>query len=238
MKRTIFRALALSALVAGGIATTGQIALADGNGNRKYRVSIANATGGQPLAPGLIITHRGSFSLFQINGTASLGLATMAETGNPAVLAGEVDGANGVHSADVLIGSGPASPVAVPGESNSIIITTSRRARLFTAVGMLAATNDAVYAVRGVRLPRQGKITVRAIAYDAGSEANNEIGDDIPAVGGNVADPGVANGDGEGFIHVHRGVHGGADLDPAVHDWRNPVVEITIERIHGHNDDD
>ena len=35
-------------------------------------------------------------------------------------------------------------------------------AKSFTAVGMLAATNDAFYAVRGVPLPKRGRITVRA----------------------------------------------------------------------------
>ena len=233
MKRTIFKALALSALVAGGVATTSQIALADKG--KTYRVTVSNATGGQPLAPGLLITHNGSFSLFQINAAPSLGLATMAETGNPGVLADEVTGTAGVSSAEVLVGSGPAAPVAVPGESNSLVISASGNAKYFSAAGMLAATNDAFYAVRGVRLPKHGKITVRAVAYDAGSEANNEMGDDIPAVGGNVGDAGVNNGDGEGFIHVHGGVHGGDDLVPATHDWRNPVVEITIERISGHN---
>lgn len=39
---------------------------------------------------------------------------------------------------------------------------------------------------------------------------------------------------GEGYIHVHAGIHGiGGDdgLDPETYDWRNPVVEVTIERI-------
>lgn len=235
MKRTIFKALALSALVAGGVATTSQIALA-GNG-KTYRVTVSNATGGQPLAPGLLITHTGSFSLFQINAAPSLGLATMAETGDPGGLAGEVSGAAGVSSAEVLVGSGPAAPVAVPGESNSLVISASGNAKYFSAAGMLAATNDAFYAVRGVRLPKHGKITVHAVAYDAGSEANNELDGQIPATPGGNTD-GVLDGDGEGFIHVHGGVHGVGDLVPATHDWRNPVVEITIERIRGHHDDD
>ncbi len=44
--------------------------------------------------------------------------------------------------------------------------------------------------------------------------------------------PGVRDTDGaEGFVHVHPGIHGIADLVPAAHDWRNPVALITIERI-------
>jgi len=116
MRNTIFGALAAGALLVGGIGGTIQSAFADGDGDgkRTYRVTVANATGGQPLAPGLIITHRRSFSLFQLNGEASHGLAVMAETGNPGDLVGEV-----------------------------------------SVAGMLAATNDAFYAVRGHRLQEE-----------------------------------------------------------------------------------
>ncbi len=199
---------------------------------KEYRVTIANATGGQPLAPGLVITHDRDFSLFAVNDAPSLELAEMAETGNPGPLAGVVGAMPGVGSADVLLGGGAMPPLALPGEANSIIIATSGDAKFFSATGMLAATNDAIYAVRGVRLPKKGSVTVHAIAYDAGSEANNEADGDVPATpGGNALDAGIDAGDGEGFIHVHRGIHGGAALDPAAHDWRNPVVEITIERL-------
>lgn len=231
MKHTILKALAVGALVAGGIAATSQIALA---GSKTYRVTVANATGGQPLAPGLLITHNSSFSLFQVNAAPSMGLATMAETGDPGVLAGEVSGAPGVSAVEVLLGEGVPVPVAVPGESNSLVISASGNAKYFSAAGMLAATNDAFYAVRGVRLPKHGKITVHAVAYDAGSEENNELDGQIPATPGGNTD-GVLGGDGEGFIHVHGGIHGGGYLVPATHDWRNPVVEITIERVNGHN---
>ena len=37
--------------------------------------------------------------------------------------------------------------------------------------------------------------------------------------------------DGEGFVHIHPGIHGGNSLDPAQHDWRNPVAAISITRI-------
>jgi hypothetical protein len=52
--------------------------------------------------------------------------------------------------------------------------------------------------------------------------------DDNPLTGAGI------NEDGEGYIHVHAGIHGigGMDgLDPATFDWRNPVVEVTIERV-------
>jgi hypothetical protein len=39
--------------------------------------------------------------------------------------------------------------------------------------------------------------------------------------------PGVG---GEGFVHIHPGIHGIGDLIPAQRDWRNPVAKISIER--------
>lgn len=53
-------------------------------------------------------------------------------------------------------------------------------------------------------------------------------GDDDPVSGMRI------NENGEGYIYVHPGIHGvGGEngLSPATHDWRNPVVEATIERI-------
>ena len=75
MKHTILGALAAGALVVGGIAATSQDALAQGD--RHYVVTVANATAGQPLAPGLLITHNGAFSLFENNAVAGAALANL-----------------------------------------------------------------------------------------------------------------------------------------------------------------
>jgi hypothetical protein len=32
-------------------------------------------------------------------------------------------------------------------------------------------------------------------------------------------------------IAHHHGIRGGADLDPAVHGWRDPVARISVERV-------
>ena len=104
---------------------------------------------------------------------------------------------------------------------------------------MLGATNDAFYAVRSAALPKRiGEIThIYANAYDAGSELNEESADTVGALGAMDDDPATGAGineNGEGYIHIHAGIHGigGSDgLDAAVFDWRNPVVQVTIERI-------
>ena len=108
-----------------------------------------------------------------------------------------------------------------------------------SAFGMLGATNDAVYAVQGVRLPKGIGDVVQADAdvYDVGSEANAESADTVGALGATDDDPISGDGineNGEGYIHVHAGIHGvggPGGLDPAVFDWRNPGVVVTIERV-------
>jgi hypothetical protein len=94
---------------------------------------------------------------------------------------------------------------------------------------MLVPTNDAFVAVNAVDISG-GSVNVRALAYDAGTEANDELCANIPGP------PNVCGGEGfnasrknaEGFVHVHRGIHGIGDLNAAVYDWRNPVARVSI----------
>ena len=67
-------------------------------------------------------------------------------------------------------------------------------------------------------------------AYDAGSEADNELCAYRP--GPPCGSVGVRATEGvEGFVHIHAGIHGGGDLNPATYDWRNPVAKVSIQRI-------
>jgi hypothetical protein len=119
----------------------------------------------------------------------------------------------------------------MPGASLTVEITTGRPFKFISAAGMLVTTNDAFFAIRGVRVPWSRQKVVEAEAYDAGSEANAESCDNIP--GPPCGNPGVRDiEDAEGYVHIHAGIHGIGDLDSATHDWRNPVVEITIQRVY------
>ncbi len=231
MNTSILKGALLSALIFSGAMTAGQAALADGE--RNYQITIRNALLGQPVAPSLFVTHNSEFAMFGIGEAASTELATMAETGNPGPLLGVVSADGGVWDA-VILPFDRSPPIMLLGESNSAEISADEDAKHFSAVGMLAATNDGFYAVRGIALPKKGSITVFANVYDAGSEANTEVLGDIPA-GGNGAFDDPTGGE-EGYIHVHAGIHGIGDLDPAVHDWRNPAVEITITRLKDNGD--
>jgi len=212
-----------------------------------YRVTILNVTLGQPVAPSVIATHSRAFRLFEL-GPAPVegdpdypiyfGLATAAETGSPVPLVDTVAEAHGVWEAVALL-TDLTPPVLLPGKSNSTEISASGNARYLSAAAMLGATNDAFYAVRGIALPKRvGEIVhVYADAYDAGSELNEESADTVGALGATDDNPATGEGintNGEGYIHIHAGIHGiggPGGLDAATFDWRNPVVEVTIQRI-------
>jgi hypothetical protein len=240
----------LGAIIVAGVITLTAPAMArnnNGHGKHMYRVTITNATLGQPVAPSVIATHTDTFQLFELGPAPEpgdsdyalfFGLATAAETGSPVPLVDEVAASDGVWEALALL-TDRTPPILLPGESNSIIIRASGNAKYLSAAAMLGATNDAFYAVRGVLLPKSiGEITyVYANAYDAGSELNEESTDTVGALGATDDNPMTGDGineNGEGFIHVHAGVQGigGPNgLDAAMYDWRNPVVELTIERV-------
>ena len=229
MKYPKVRDLIVGAASAVAIVAASQGALADSDHHRgtTYKVTIHNLTLGQAIAPVLLVTHDRRFKLFEDHGKATPGLEDLAERGNSQSRASEIYGADGVSDVEVTAGPTPQGPDSdIVGE-----IHASGHAKYLSAAAMLGITNDAFFAVRGVPLPEKGKITVYADAYDAGTEVNTETKDDVGALGG---DP-FSGPDEDGFIHIHSGVHGvgGPDgLDPAVHDWRNPVVSITIERVH------
>jgi len=220
-KTAVSKIALLGAIIVAGVIALAPAAMARHNsdrGKRVYRVTITNATLGQPVAPSVIATHTGAFRLFELGPTPVPG------------------------DSDYALYFGLAThtpPVLLPGESNSIVIHASRNAKYLSAAAMLGATNDAFYAVRGVLLPKRvGEIThVYANAYDAGSELNEESADTVGALGATDDNPITGDGineNGEGYIHVHAGIHGigGPNgLDAAIYDWRNHVVEVTIERI-------
>jgi len=226
-------------LTAGAIALT-PAAMAD-NQDRMYRVTVQDATLGQPLSPPVIATHTNEFQLFELGPVPTMGdddydlyfgLAAVAETGYPFRLLAEVSASDGVWDAVAL------PPVLHPGESNSTIISASGDAKYLSVASMLGRTNDGFWALRGVALPRGIGDTARYFAngYDAGSEANAESDSTVGGADGDDGDSGfgINDGSGEGYIFVHAGIHGVGGmggLDPAEYDWRDPVVEVTIERI-------
>jgi len=195
-------------------------------GDRSYEVSITNLTRGQTFTPIMIATHQKGPSLYTLGSPASAELATIAESGNPGPLS------------DALVATGKTSEVKnsggllAPGATVTMTISADD-AKLFSMAAMLIPTNDAFVALNAIKLPKKSASHL-AIAYDAGSEPNDESCANIPGpVCGGV---GPSDGEsGEGYVHVHAGIHSHGDdvntLDASERDWRNPVALVTITRI-------
>jgi len=248
MKTSVSKAGLLGAVLAVGTIALTSAAMADPHrGAHMYRVTVTNATLGQPVAPSVIATHTDAFRLFELGPTPAPGdvgydiyfaLATVAETGFPFPLRDQLAASAGVWEA-VALPTDRMPPVLLPGESNSTTISASGKAKYLSVAAMLGRTNDAFYAVRNVRLPLGigDSVHIYADAYDAGSEANAESDATVGALGATDDNPMTGTGideNGEGYIHVHAGIHGigGPDgLDASMDDWRNPVVGVTIKRI-------
>ena len=188
---------------------------------QSYEVTITNLTGGQILSPPIVYSHRGRFELFTPGEEAIPELASVAEDAASDDLLALLGAEPWV--ADVSIGDN----VVMPGESMTVGIQAPWGYRHVSALGMLVTTNDAFFAA-STWVPFYGT-KVYAQAWDAGSEANTQDCAHIP--GPPCGNGGVRVEDGaEGFIYIHGGIQDRGSLDPAMHDWRNPVAKVQIRR--------
>ena len=191
---------------------------------REYEVTVTNMTRGESFTPVLVATHTSAIQLFEAGTAASAELATLAEGGDTDALAGVLGASNGVAAVNTSEG------LLAPGQSVTITISSRGGSKLLSLAAMLIPTNDAFVTLNGVALPRgrRGEVVYTALAYDAGSEPNDELCANIP--GPVCGGEGASTGSGEGYVHVHSGIHGIADLATASYDWRNPVARISIRR--------
>ncbi len=194
----------------------------------RYRVTVTNLTAGQVFTPILAATHTSTVRLFQLGKPASTELEALAEAGDTGPLSTALRNTVGVRD---VADSGAPLP---PGQSVTLELAGGGPFDYVSVAAMLVPTNDAFFAVNGAEGPDGNRtVTLFAPAYDAGTELNDEDCQHIPGP------PTVCQGEGfnasragaEGFVHVHRGIHGGASLDAATFDWRNPVARITIRRL-------
>ncbi len=222
---TGFRRLGL--LAAGGallLGATGAVLAAD------FEVTVTNLTRGQQFTPILVATHKEGVRLFELGSPASSQLKTLAEEGNvapmKALLLGNPNVLDVVHSGALLD----------PGKSVTQRVRTRGGFDNVSVAAMLIPTNDGFFALNDLEGPDgQESIIVVSPAYDAGTERNDELCASIPGPfftechgpGG-----GGAPGGGEGYVHIHAGIHGIGELNPAMRDWRNPVAKITIRRTN------
>ena len=210
------------ALVAGLF--MGTQALADDGPSRSFSVTITNLTRGQTFTPILVASHKEGVKLFTPGSPASPELAALAEGGDTMPL-----GTLLMDMDDVLDVTDSGGLLA-PGASVTVEVETRGQFKHVSVASMLIPTNDAFFALNGIK-GASGRKTVLVMvpAWDAGSEPNDELCINMPGpvCGGAGGSPDAG---GEGFVHIHAGIHGIGDLAPADRDWRSPVARITISR--------
>jgi len=189
-----------------------------------YSVTISNLTYQQVLSPIMSVTHDSAIGLIAPGQPAGAGITAIAEGGDVSVLQGELSGVSAVGG--TAVSDGP-----VPPAMSASYEIHGNAGQVISVVSMLVNTNDALLMVDSLKLPSHSGETVKAyaLAYDAGTETNDENCAHIPgpACGGVGASPGD---DGEGFVHIHRGLQGVGDLNAERQSWLNPVAIVTVTK--------
>ncbi len=207
------------------------------NGMAEYEVTIVNMSHSQPFSPGVIVTHDASASVFSVGSAASEGIREIAENGNPGPAFDALNGAAGVSAvvntgAPVFTKNGPGS------DKLTTTITADEGADYLSVAVMLICTNDGFVGLDSVKLPKGPETAVFFPgAYDAGTEANDELYTSIVDPCGAIG-PVPAPADGmnnrtatDDDIEPHPGISGDGDLDATAHNWRNKVARVTVKRI-------
>ena len=202
-----------------------------------FNVTVSNLTNAQPLSPVAVIAHGAPFALFSVGEPATAGLEVLAEGGDNTALLDEADASGSVIA--TVSGAAPIGPAG--SETVSVEITESNVATVRLSVGtMLVNTNDAFSGVNGMDIGGMavGEVRMaRAIAYDAGTEANTESAADIPGPVAGGEGFNAARSDRSDQVAMHAGVvsrdDGFATSDLTnQHRFDNPVVMVRIERIN------
>jgi len=205
-------------------------------------VTLTNLTQGINFTPVIAASHDMDTSIFHVAQVASAELTALAEGGSIADMATLLNTAN----ADVI--ENPNSGLLGASTTTSFDLINSTGNDYLSIAAMMLPTNDGFVGLDSWEIPSEaGTYTVYLNAYDAGTEANDELIVDgsgaagtpgIPAAPGGDAGTGgsgVTDAQSNASIHIHRGVLGDtdlsggtSDLDSRVHRWLNPVAKLTV----------
>lgn len=208
-----------------------------------FSVKIVNLTGGFWYTPFLVAAHDSNTRLFTAGETASANIQAMAEGGDISGLVTDLTALNATIQAN------PAGGPLGPGMSTTTDLNTDNTQNTnLSVVAMLLPTNDAFMGLNGITIPTApGIYSWDVVAYDAGTEANNELlvpgAGGAPGVLGIPADPGGNSGTGGtgvptteiDKVHIHRNALGDmdatggrSDLNAGIHRWLNPVARVIV----------
>lgn len=207
-----------------------------------FNVRIVNLTNGIWYTPFFVAAHTDDSRLFATGQPASASLQAMAEGGD---IGGLVTDLTAIGA---TIAANPANGLLSPGMSTNADLNTDGTDNVrLSVVAMLLPTNDAFAGLNAITIPTEpGTYVYNVPAYDAGTEANDEIlnGGGAPGVPGMPADPGglagtgasgAAGPDANPNVHIHRNALGDSDptggisdLSNVVHRWLNPVARVIV----------
>ncbi|NNE47342.1 MAG: hypothetical protein HKN37_11860 [Rhodothermales bacterium] len=253
--KSIFSVLVAVAVIAGCSQDDGMLTAVDGGSSvefasasaskagvsaaseAEYEVTIINMSHSQPFSPGVLVTHDASASLFSGGSAASEGIRLIAENGDPSTAVGALTGADGVSGV-----VGTMAPVHIKGgpgpDKLTAYIKAAEGARYLSLAAMLICTNDGFIGLDSVELPSGPETAVYFPgAYDAGTEANDELYTSVVDPCGAIGPVAVA-ADGQndrpatsGVVESHPGFTGVGDMDADAYNWRNKVARVTVKRV-------
>ncbi|MEP4890254.1 MAG: spondin domain-containing protein [Aliiglaciecola sp.] len=198
-------------------------------------VEIQNLTQGIYFTPLLVAAHTPDASLFELGETASAEIEAMAEMGS---LDGLMTIGTSVN-ADMV--ADPAGGLLAPSLSTSTALTTDDSNTVLSITAMILPSNDGFVGLDNWAIPSEaGTYTFYLNAYDAGTEANDELRTSMPVPP--PLDPllgsdgsGVTSEESNATVHIHRGnigddqASGGtSDIVNSIHRWLNPVAKVTV----------
>lgn len=206
-------------------------------------ITVTNLTQGLHFTPLITSAHTSDNHIFMVGTAASPELQTMAEGGDISGLL------TMLSNADANSNDNPAGGLLAPGTSTTYALTNDIDNTHLSMTAMVLPSNDGFVGLDSWEIPTEaGTYTIMLNAYDAGTEANNEL-----IIGGAGGAPGVlgipaapSGGSGTGgtgvtdtesntMIHIHRGALGDDDMDGgtsdlnnSIHRWLNPVAKLTV----------
>lgn len=194
--------------------------------NVRLEVTVENLAPeeGTLLTPFWLAFHDGSFDLFDIGEAASPALERVAEDGELGPLGMDFESSGAGMYSGILPGFGMEGtpPLFFPGQVNQWLVTLDANDpanRYFSYAAMILPSNDAFVAnddpMAYQVVNDYGQVTEQWItwpgyaALDAGTEVNDEIPENVPVLGQETADAGVAEG---GVVAPHPGFEPGGNV--------------------------
>lgn len=205
-------------------------------------ITVTNLTKALYFTPIITAAHTPETNIFSVATAASPELQAMAEGGDISGLESILTNA----SANMI--ANPEGGLLAPAMSTTYDLTNTETNTHLSLGAMILPSNDGFVGVDSWMIPTEaGTYTMYLNAYDAGTEANNELvveGGGAPGVAGIPAEPGgnagmngtgIATTESNTMVHIHSGTIGDdmseggkSDLDNRIHRWLNPVAKLTV----------